>query len=86
MADVSFGVGAGTFKNGTKNSDSSTGGMGGKMSPSAVVVIKDGVSKVVNIKDQDRMTKLLDMVPDLINKFKKNGSESEPDLDDMLGE
>ena len=32
------------------------------MTPSAVLVIKDGATKLVNIKNQDSMTKILDMV------------------------
>ena len=32
------------------------------MTPSAVIVIQDGKTKLVNIKNQDTVTKLLDMV------------------------
>lgn len=39
------------------------------MSPSAVLVIQNGVTRLVNIKQQDAVTKVLDMVPDLVNKF-----------------
>ena len=45
------------------------GGMGGKIMPSAVLVIQNGTTKLVNIKNQDGVTKLLDMVPDFVNKF-----------------
>ena len=67
LVDVSFGMGAGAKADGSKNSAS--GGMGGKMSPSAVLVIKDGVPKLVNIKEQSGLTKILDMVPDLLDRF-----------------
>ena len=67
LVDVSFGMGAGSKADGTKTGAS--GGMGGKMSPSAVLVIKDGTSRIVNIKNQDTITKILDMVPDVIDKF-----------------
>lgn len=43
--------------------------MSAKMSPSAVLIIQNGVTKLVNIKQQDAVTKVLDMVPDLVNKF-----------------
>ena len=69
LVDVSFGVGAGAGNNGTKNSASGAGGMGGKMTPSAVLVIKNGVTKLVNVKNQDTMTKILDMIPDIVEKF-----------------
>ena len=43
--------------------------MGGKIMPSAVLVIQNGTTKLVNIKNQDGVTKILDMVPDFVNKF-----------------
>ncbi len=39
------------------------------MTPSAVLVIKNGSTKLVNVKNQDTMTKVLDMIPDLVDKF-----------------
>lgn len=48
------------------------------MSPSAVLVIHGGTSKLVNIKNQDTITKVLDMIPDLVDKF-KNNSQKEKD-------
>ena len=39
------------------------------MSPSAVLIIKDGITRLVNIKDQNTVTKLIDMLPDLVDKF-----------------
>ncbi len=76
LIDITFGVGAGAALADKKNN--SGGGMGGKMCPSAVLVIKDGVPKLVNIKEQDGLTKILDMVPDFIERFtgnKDNDSE-----------
>lgn len=67
LVDVSFGVAAGAFSQEKKNNGA--GGMGGKINPSAVLVIQNGVTKLVNIKNQDSMTKILDMVPDFVNKF-----------------
>ena len=51
--------------------------MGGKVSPSAVLVINKNGTRLVNIKNQDAVTKILDMVPDLINKFTKKDDGSE---------
>ena len=67
LVDVSFGLGAGAGTKDKKNNGG--GGVGGKMSPSAILVIKDGKTKLVNIKQQDGITKILDMVPDLVDKF-----------------
>ena len=77
LVDVSFGVAAGAGSNGQKNSASGAGGLGGKMTPSAVLVIKDGNTKLVNIKNQDAVTKVLDMVPDLVEKFTKPKQKEE---------
>ena len=84
LVDVSFGFAAGAGSNLDKNSDKNGGGLGGKMSPSAVLVIKDGTTRLVNIKDQSTMTKLLDMLPDLIDKFtgkKESGMEDAEAVD-----
>lgn len=67
LVDVTFGVGAGASA-----ADKKTGGAGGfsgKLTPSAVLVIKNGSTKLVNIKNQDTVTKVLDMIPDIVDKF-----------------
>ena len=45
--------------------------MGGKVTPSAVLVIQNGTTKLVNVKNQDGLTKVLDMVPDFVDRFSK---------------
>lgn len=77
LVDVSFGVGAGAGSNGQKNSASGAGGLGGKMTPSAVLVIKNGAVRLVNIKNQDAVTKVLDLIPDLVDKFTKPKGKNE---------
>ncbi|MDE5719118.1 MAG: GerW family sporulation protein [Lachnospiraceae bacterium] len=67
LVDVSFGVGAGAGAADKKNSGA--GGFSAKMTPSAVLVIKNGSTKLVNIKNQDTVTKVLDMIPDIVEKF-----------------
>lgn len=84
LVDVSFGVGAGAGANGEKHSSSGAGGLGGKMTPSAVIVIKDGSTKLVNIKNQDAVTKVLDMIPDLVDKFTKPKSKDEMSDDEVV--
>ena len=72
LMDVTFGVGA---NQGEKKSPNAGGGIGGKMSPSAVLVISNGTTKLVNVKNSDGLAKILDMVPDVVNKF--TGSKNE---------
>ncbi len=76
LVDVTFGIGAGAGSNAEKHSNSGAGGMGGKMTPSAVLVIKNGYTKLVNIKNQDAVTKVLDMIPDIVEKFTKPKEEN----------
>ena len=86
LIDVSFGLGAGAFSGEKK--EKGGGGLGGKMSPSAVLVIQDGKTRLVNIKNQDTITKILDMVPDVIDRFssRKEGKITEEDVVDMLND
>lgn len=76
LVDVSFGVGAGSFKNGSSKKDNASGAMGGKIQPSAVLVIKDGSVRLVNIKNQNTVNKIIDMVPDFVNKVKGKGDSA----------
>lgn len=82
LVEATFGVGAGAAS-GDKNKGG--GGMGGKITPSAVLVIQNGTTKLVNIKNQDSVTKILDMVPDIINKFSKKDSDAmSPEVEEAI--
>ena len=72
LSDVSIGVGAGS--NGTERRDGGMGGFSAKMSPTAVLVIKNQVTKVVNIKDQTSLTHIMDMVPEVIDKIRSRNT------------
>ena len=67
LIDVTCGMAAGSFADNAKHNGG--GGMSAKMSPSAVLVIQNGVTKLGNVKNQDAVTKVIDMAPDLINRF-----------------
>ena len=69
LVDVSMGMGAGAALNDTRKSNNGGGGAGAKMSPNAVLVIKDGVTRMVSVKSQDTVNKVLDMVPGVIDRF-----------------
>ena len=85
LVDVSFGVMA-SAKNEERRSNGG-GGMGGKISPTALLIIKDGATKLVNIRNQDSLSKLIDMAPDLINKFSsKDKVITTPEEDSAIDE
>ncbi len=79
LVDVTFGVGAGASSQDKKNGGA--GGMSGKMSPSAVLVIKNGQVRLVNIKNQDTINKIVDMVPDIIDRFNSKKGDMPSDED-----
>ena len=83
LVDVSFGIGAGSSSADKK--EKGMGGIGGKMSPSAVIVIQGGKTKLVNVKNQDTITKILDMVPDVVDRVTgKDERMTEKEVNDIL--
>lgn len=84
LVDVAFGVGAGNV-----SGNNSAGGLGAKLTPSAVLVISDGQTKLVNVKNQDAVTKVLDMVPDLVEKITgaiKKDNKKDPEVEAAIDE
>ena len=67
LVDVSFGIAAGGSSVDKKNG--AGGGITGKMSPSAVLVIKDGHTKLLSVKNQDTLSKIVDIVPEVLDKI-----------------
>ncbi len=82
LVDVSFGIGAGAFSEDKNNG----GGIGGKMSPCALLVISNGSTKLVSVKNTNNLNKVLDMVPDIVNKFTSGGKSDDIDISDLSGE
>ena len=77
MMDVSFGVGMGAGSN--EKGDKGCGGVGGKMTPSAVLIISNGSTRLISVNNQDSISKILDMVPDLVNKFTVPAEDADPE-------
>lgn len=74
LVDVSFGLatGAGEGKKEKDDRNIGAGGLGAKISPSAILVVNDGHARLINIKNQDSLTKVIDLVPDIMDRFKPN--------------
>lgn len=69
LVDVSIGVGAGAALNAERKKDREAGGMGAKLSPTALLYIKDGSARIINIKDQTTAMKIIDMIPDVYDRL-----------------
>ncbi len=75
LMDVTFGVAASAKAEPQRHNNG--GGMGGKISPSAVLVIKDGSTRMISVKDRDGITKLIDLVPDIVSRFTSGPADEE---------
>ena len=71
LVNVSFGMGAGSFIGDRKNS--AAGGIGGRMTPNAVLVITGGKTRLIDISTNHGINKLLDLVPDFVANFMNRG-------------
>ena len=70
LVDVTFGMGTGLSSvSSDSDKDSGGGALGAKMSPSAVIVITKGTVQLVNVKSQESVSKLIDMVPGILSSF-----------------
>ena len=70
LVDVNFGVGAGAMGN-AKGTNNAGGGMGGKLSPSAVLVIQNGQIRMMPIAEESTLSKVLDMIPGVSAKVQE---------------
>ena len=58
------------------------GGMGGKMSPTAVLVIQNGHAKMIPVKQGDTVSKVIDMIPEVVDKIATAmGKKADVDID-----
>lgn len=79
LVDVSFGAMASSKAEPSRHNGG--GGIGGKMSPSALLVVKDGNVRLINVKNQDSLTKVLDMAPDVISRFFPGRNKPDPEVE-----
>ena len=81
LVDVSFGMGAGSTSSEGKKKDASGGGVGCNMDPCAVLVIRGDVVRVIPVEShQSPFMKLIDMVPDIMNRFAKGASMDDAEV------
>ena len=87
LLDVNFGMAAGAFNKQTGNN---AAGIGAKLSPAAVLVISNGKTRLVNIKNQDAISKIIDMAPEIVDRitgfFKKEKTEEEEQIEQAVEE
>ena len=67
LVDVSFGMGAGAFAGEKK--DHTGGGVTGKVEPTAVLIIQNGTTRLVDIKNSDTLSKILEFAPTVVDRI-----------------
>ncbi|WP_319200423.1 spore germination protein GerW family protein [uncultured Ilyobacter sp.] len=73
---ISFGLGSGSEEKASSKKYGNGAGMGGRVMPIAMIVIKNGEISIIPIKKNTGLDKLVDMVPDLMDKIKEISPES----------
>ena len=81
--EVSLGVGAGVYD---KKGRGTGGALGATMIPTAVLILQNGNSKLISIKDQDTVLRVLDMVPEFIDRLKGLRVSDDPDIEEKVRE
>ena len=75
LIEISAGRASGALMNSAKNNGA--GAMSAKMSPVALLIIEDGKTKLVSVKNQDVFTRLLDLIPEAVDKVRKGAVTEE---------
>ncbi|HZJ57135.1 MAG TPA: spore germination protein GerW family protein [Clostridia bacterium] len=73
VVDVSFGLGSGGGDGSDNKGNGGVGGgagIGAKASPTAIIVMKDNNVEVLPIRKSSGLEKLLEMVPDLVDRVR----------------
>ncbi|MBR3992530.1 MAG: GerW family sporulation protein, partial [Anaerotignum sp.] len=71
---------------GAKEAVNAAGGVGAKITPSAILAITPTGTHLINVKNQDAITKLIDMAPGVVNKlnfgsvFSGRNKNNEPEV------
>lgn len=67
LIEVTAGMASGALGQNAKKTGA--GAMSAKISPVALLVLQDGKTKLINVKNQDVFTRLADMIPDAVDKL-----------------
>ena len=64
-------------KENNKKGDGGAGAMNSKISPAAMLVIQNGRTKLIRVKNEDAISKIIDMIPEAIDKITGGSRVSE---------
>ena len=78
LMEVSCGMASGAFmKENQKKGDGGAGAMSSKITPAAMLIIQEGRTKLIRVKNEDAFSKIIDMIPEAIDKITGGNKVSE---------
>ena len=85
LVEVSFAVGSGIGEGKREKEGGGGGGgaLGARLVPVAVIVIVNETVQLVNVKNQESVNKLIDLVPGILSKFNFEGLFSKKKNDEV---
>lgn len=84
LIEVSFAMGAGAFDSSIRKKNNERGGLGAKIKPSAVLVIKEGSTRVINVGKTSAIEKAIDLAPDLMDRITKGNKATKAEKQEIL--
>ena len=86
LMEVSCGMASGAFmKENQKKGDGGAGAMSSKITPAAMLIIQEGRTKLIRVKNEDAFSKIIDMIPEAIDKI-TGGSRVTKSAEDLAEE
>mgnify|MGYP006305025135 CR=1 FL=1 len=76
---ASFGLGGGFGEESDKNASGSGGGLGCRISPDAVLVVKGDHVEMLPVKTKHSLEKIIDKVPEILEKLDSKKEKSDDD-------
>ncbi|MBQ7248356.1 MAG: sporulation protein [Lachnospiraceae bacterium] len=84
LIDITIGVGAGAGLNDDKKKSREGGGMGAKLTTTGIIMVRDGAVRIIDVKEQNTAMKVLDLIPEIVNRFTGKTKISEEDVADAV--
>jgi len=78
LIEVTFFGGSGLTESKEKT-EAGGSGLGGRITPVAVIVIVNGTAQLINVKNQESVNKLIDMIPGVLSKLNLDNIFSKKD-------
>ena len=86
LMEVSCGMASGAcMKENQKKGDGGAGAMSSKITPAAMLIIQEGRTKLIRVKNEDAFSKIIDMIPEAIDKI-TGGSRVTKSAEDLAEE